>query len=161
MSEGAMDYEQVFLDAVGRVRAEGRYRVFADLAREAGRFPCARHYSGETVREMLSGARRVIGADVALAVTALLVVGTKESATFNAVLVAVKVAALTLFVALTLPAMEGSNFTPFAPNGWFGPMWGSMPFRLRPKKRAIRSETCLSALSAASSSAPLSICWSR
>jgi len=47
-----MDYEQVFADAVGRIRAEGRYRVFADLAREAGRFPCARHYSGDAVREV-------------------------------------------------------------------------------------------------------------
>ena len=58
---------------------------------------------------------------VALAVTALLVVGTKESATFNAVLVAIKIAALTLFIALTVPAMESGNFMPFAPNGWFGP----------------------------------------
>nr|WP_230281915.1 amino acid permease [Croceicoccus sp. Ery15] len=58
---------------------------------------------------------------VALAVTALLVVGTKESANFNAFLVAIKVAALTLFIALTVPGMESGNFTPFAPNGWFGP----------------------------------------
>lgn len=57
---------------------------------------------------------------VALAVTALLVRGTKESARFNAVLVAIKVAALTMFVILTLPAMDRSNFVPFAPNGWFG-----------------------------------------
>ena len=47
--------------------------------------------------------------------------GTKESATFNAVLVAIKVAALTMFVILTLPAIEGEHFAPFAPNGWFGP----------------------------------------
>lgn len=58
---------------------------------------------------------------VALAVTGLLVVGTRESAMFNAILVAVKVTALTLFIALTLPAMETSHFAPFTPNGWFGP----------------------------------------
>ena len=58
---------------------------------------------------------------VALAVTALLVVGTRESARFNAVLVVVKVTALTLFVALTLPAAERAHFAPFMPNGWFGP----------------------------------------
>lgn len=58
---------------------------------------------------------------VALAVTALLVVGTKESATFNAVLVAIKVAALTMFIILTIPAIKGEHFAPFAPNGWFGP----------------------------------------
>jgi APA family basic amino acid/polyamine antiporter len=58
---------------------------------------------------------------VALAVTLLLMRGTKESATFNAVLVAIKVAALTMFVILTLPAIKGEHFAPFAPNGWFGP----------------------------------------
>ncbi|VWX51659.1 amino acid permease [Novosphingobium sp. 9U] len=58
---------------------------------------------------------------VALAVTLLLMRGTKESATFNAVLVAIKVAALTMFVILTLPAIQGEHFAPFAPNGWFGP----------------------------------------
>ena len=55
---------------------------------------------------------------IALLVTALLTIGTKESARFNAVLVAVKVAALTMFVALTLPLLKESNFHPFTPNGW-------------------------------------------
>ncbi|QIK78771.1 amino acid permease [Sphingomonas piscis] len=58
---------------------------------------------------------------VALAVTWLLMIGTKESAAFNAALVAVKVAALTMFVILTLPVMQGEHFAPFSPNGWFGP----------------------------------------
>lgn len=58
---------------------------------------------------------------VALAVTLLLMRGTKESATFNAVLVAIKVSALTMFVILTMPAMRGEHFAPFTPNGWFGP----------------------------------------
>jgi len=54
-------------------------------------------------------------------VTALLIVGTTESARVNAVLVAIKVAALTAFIALTLPVLDTGNFSPFAPNGWFGP----------------------------------------
>ncbi|WP_340267464.1 amino acid permease [Sphingobium mellinum] len=58
---------------------------------------------------------------VALAVTALLVIGTTESARVNAVLVAIKVTALTAFIALTLPVLDTGNFSPFAPNGWFGP----------------------------------------
>ena len=58
---------------------------------------------------------------VALAVTSLLMIGTKESANFNAVLVMVKVAALTMFVVLALPVLNGEHFAPFAPNGWFGP----------------------------------------
>ncbi|HNN56109.1 MAG TPA: amino acid permease [Novosphingobium sp.] len=58
---------------------------------------------------------------VALAVTWLLMIGTKESANVNAVLVAIKVTALTLFIALSLPVLNGEHFAPFAPNGWFGP----------------------------------------
>src|SRR5437899_9055255 len=51
-------------------------------------------------------------------VTILLIVGTKESARFNAVLVLVKVTALTIFCILTLPVLKGQHFTPFIPNGW-------------------------------------------
>ncbi|MBA2936041.1 amino acid permease [Sphingomonas sp. CGMCC 1.13654] len=56
-------------------------------------------------------------------VTWLLVIGTKESATVNAVLVAIKVAALILFVAVTVPMISGhaSNFHPFTPRGWGNP----------------------------------------
>ena len=56
-------------------------------------------------------------------VTWLLVIGTKESATVNAVLVAIKVAALILFIAITVPMISGhaSNFHPFTPRGWGNP----------------------------------------
>jgi APA family basic amino acid/polyamine antiporter len=57
---------------------------------------------------------------IALVVTALLVVGTKESATVNAFLVAIKVAALSLFCVLALPVMKMENFEPFAPLGMAG-----------------------------------------
>ena len=57
---------------------------------------------------------------IALLVTWLLVIGTKESAFINAILVSVKVAALTLFVVLALPVMRSENFEPFAPLGFGG-----------------------------------------
>jgi basic amino acid/polyamine antiporter, APA family len=53
-------------------------------------------------------------------VTWLLVIGTKESATVNAILVLIKVAALTLFIVLALPVMNMENFTPFTPLGFAG-----------------------------------------
>ena len=57
---------------------------------------------------------------IALLVTWLLMIGTKESARFNAVLVAVKITALTAFVILTLPRLHGHNFDPLMPAGIFG-----------------------------------------
>lgn len=47
-----IDYEVRFAEAVARVRAEGRYRVFAELERIAGRFPTARLYRNGSVREI-------------------------------------------------------------------------------------------------------------
>ena len=57
---------------------------------------------------------------IALFVTWLLIIGTKESAFVNAILVAVKIAALSLFVVLALPVMQSQNFEPFAPLGFAG-----------------------------------------
>ncbi len=63
---------------------------------------------------------------IALLVTGLLVIGTSESAKFNAVLVAIKVTALTAFIALTLssPEFSAEKFNPFLPAGLFGG-WGT------------------------------------
>jgi APA family basic amino acid/polyamine antiporter len=55
---------------------------------------------------------------IALAVTGMLLVGTRESATVNFVLVCVKLVALAGFVALTLPHFDPSHFHPFAPFGY-------------------------------------------
>lgn len=58
-------------------------------------------------------------------VTGLLLLGTRESATLNAVLVVIKILALVAFVALALPAFDASHFTPFMPNGFGAP---NLPF---------------------------------
>ncbi|MBN3538176.1 amino acid permease [Sphingomonas pseudosanguinis] len=57
---------------------------------------------------------------ISLLVTWLLVVGTTESARVNAILVAIKVAALTLFIALSVPVINGAHFEPFMPTGLTG-----------------------------------------
>lgn len=59
---------------------------------------------------------------IALLVTWLLVIGTSESAKVNAILVAIKVVALTGFVAITLtsPEFSAERFNPFLPAGVFG-----------------------------------------
>jgi APA family basic amino acid/polyamine antiporter len=55
---------------------------------------------------------------VVAVVGGLLMLGTRESATVNMVLVVIKLAALALFVALAMPAMDTENFKPFMPHGF-------------------------------------------
>ncbi|RYD99631.1 MAG: amino acid permease [Sphingomonadales bacterium] len=59
---------------------------------------------------------------IALLVTWLLMIGTTESARVNAVLVLIKVTALTAFIVLTLPSdqFDAQRFNPFLPAGLFG-----------------------------------------
>ncbi|HWY65397.1 MAG TPA: amino acid permease [Rhizomicrobium sp.] len=64
------------------------------------------------------GVVNLLGVFVALLITTLLVIGTRESANVNAVLVAIKLVALAGFLWLALPVMRSGNFHPFLPNGW-------------------------------------------
>ena len=51
-------------------------------------------------------------------VAAMLMAGTRESATVNAILVVIKMAALALFIAVALPVFNAGHFHPFMPNGF-------------------------------------------
>ena len=70
------------------------------------------------------GVFNVLACGIALVVTWLLVIGTSKSAKVNAVLVLIKVAALTAFIVISLPAVQSENFEPFFPTGWGSPMGG-------------------------------------
>jgi basic amino acid/polyamine antiporter, APA family len=72
----------------------------------------------------VGGIMNVPAAFIALLVTTLLVIGTRESAAVNAVLVAIKILALTLFSFLAIPVMNMDNFEPFSPNGFIGEISG-------------------------------------
>jgi len=48
-----MDYESFFRQSIGRLRVEGRYRVFADLERHAGAFPKATYHGPDGPREVI------------------------------------------------------------------------------------------------------------
>ena len=45
-----MDYAKAFAEALQALKDEGRYRVFADIRRDRGRFPAARHYADGATR---------------------------------------------------------------------------------------------------------------
>ena len=57
---------------------------------------------------------------IVMLVTWLLLRGARESSTANNVMVAIKLLALGLFIAVGLMNIEPANYTPFAPNGFTG-----------------------------------------
>ena len=57
---------------------------------------------------------------IVMAITWLLLRGTRESSTANNVMVAIKLVALALFIGVGLMATNAANYTPFAPNGFTG-----------------------------------------
>jgi APA family basic amino acid/polyamine antiporter len=71
------------------------------------------------------GTFNVLAFLIGLAVTCLLYVGTSKSARVNAVLVAIKIVALSIFIVLALPAVTSTNFEPFLPGGWGSPTGGA------------------------------------
>src|SRR5688500_7793196 len=75
---------------------------------------------GQTV----AGSFNLIAFLISLLVTWLLVIGTSKSAAVTTVLVLIKVAALTAFIILALPAVDSANFEPMLPNGWGTPLSG-------------------------------------
>jgi APA family basic amino acid/polyamine antiporter len=59
---------------------------------------------------------------IVLLITALLVIGIRESARFNAVMVAIKLAAVLFFIVAGFHFVKPANWSPFAPYGWSGIM---------------------------------------
>jgi len=55
---------------------------------------------------------------IIVVVAGLLIAGTRESATLNAILVVIKMAALALFIAVALPVFDAAHFEPFMPYGF-------------------------------------------
>jgi 5-aminolevulinate synthase len=47
-----MDYAEFFADRIAELKSEGRYRVFADLERQAGQFPRAKSYRNGEVTDI-------------------------------------------------------------------------------------------------------------
>ncbi len=64
------------------------------------------------------GALNVPAIAITFAVAGLLIAGTRESATLNAVLVVFKLIALGVFIAVALPAFDAANLEPFMPFGF-------------------------------------------
>jgi APA family basic amino acid/polyamine antiporter len=64
----------------------------------------------------------LLAVSIVVAITAVLIIGIRESAYFNAVMVIIKIVVLTFFIIVGLYWVEPANWTQpaFAPNGWRG-----------------------------------------
>jgi APA family basic amino acid/polyamine antiporter len=62
---------------------------------------------------------------IVLAITVVLVIGIRESARFNAVMVVIKIAAVLFFLAAGVWYVQPDNWTPFMPYAWSGVMTGA------------------------------------
>ena len=61
---------------------------------------------------------------IVMAITVILVIGIRESANANNLMVAVKVLAILVFIVAASRYVEPSNWKPFMPNGWQGVLTG-------------------------------------
>ncbi len=112
-------YFNSLLSAFGLALPEWLVHGYWDAARS----------SDPAVHGLLTSAPHVLGVPILVnlpaflivaLVTALLLVGVKESARVNNVMVIIKLAVLTLFIAVGIPHIDPAHYTPFAPNGWTG-----------------------------------------
>lgn len=87
------------------------YRTFVQKGLDLGQVP---HLFGQPIVFNLPAA------GIVLALTVLLVIGIRESARFNTVMVLVKLAVLAVFVAIGLQFFKPEHWTPFAPGGLKG-----------------------------------------
>ena len=67
----------------------------------------------------------ILAFGIVAAITIVLVIGIRESATLNTTMVILKLIVLAFFVAVGWSYMRGGNFHPFLPNGWGGVQAGA------------------------------------
>lgn len=68
---------------------------------------------------------KAVAVSIVLALTALNLVGIKQSAMVNNALVLTKIAIICLFIVIGIPRISLANYSQFAPNGFFGVLQGA------------------------------------
>ncbi len=88
------------------------------------------HLSRQFTQPMLVGGKwtgsyfDLPGFLIVMLLTVILVIGIRESAEANSVMVGVKIIAILIFVAAAAPHVKVANWKPFMPNGWQGVLTG-------------------------------------
>ena len=121
------NYFNTTLDAFGLSLPAWLAHGYGDVVQQAGA-------GNEEMQLLLTSAPHVAGIPIlvnlpafliVLVITWILLLGAKESATVNNVMVAVKLVVLTLFIVVGATQIDTGHYTPFFPNGFTGVWQGA------------------------------------
>jgi len=108
------NYFKTFVSGFGITIPDWLSTDYRTAAKIPGLFERAPHIFGVPI------VFNILAFSIVALLTIILVIGIKESATSNAVMVIIKLIVLTFFVLVGLKYVKPQNWTPFAPNGWAG-----------------------------------------
>src|SRR5437773_3502911 len=115
----AANFNDVLKHAFGYRLPDWLVMDYESAARTPGVLESAPHLFGFPI------VMNVAAVAIVALVTWVLVVGVKESAVFNNVMVGIKILILVLFVWVGFKYVNPAGFTPFIPNGWAGVQAGA------------------------------------
>ena len=113
------NYFKTLLSGFGIVIPDWLSTDYRTAARIPGLFERAPHLLGIPI------VFNVLAFGIVAAITVVLVIGIRESATINTTMVVLKLIVLGFFVAVGWNYMKADNFHPFLPNGWAGVQAGA------------------------------------
>jgi len=113
------NYFKTFLAGFDVVIPDWLSTDYRTAARIPGLFESAPHLFGVPI------VFNILAIGIVAAITVVLVIGVRESASVNAGMVIVKLLVLGLFVGVGWQYTNGANWQPFAPNGWAGVQAGA------------------------------------
>ncbi len=113
------NYFKTFVSGFGIVIPDWISTDYSTAGRIPGLLDSAPHLFGVPI------VFNILAFGIVMAITLVLVIGIKESARMNAVMVAIKLVVLAIFVAIGWRYTRAENWVPFAPNGWAGVQAGA------------------------------------
>ena len=108
------NYFKTFVSGFGIIIPDWISTDFRTTGKIPGLFDSAPHVFGIPI------VFNILSLGIIMAITVVLVIGIKESARANTIMVLIKLVVLTLFIFVGFHYVKPANWSPFAPNGWAG-----------------------------------------
>jgi basic amino acid/polyamine antiporter, APA family len=108
------NYFKTFISGFGIIIPDWISTDFTTASKIPGLFNSAPHIGGIPI------VFNILSMGIITLITILLVIGIKESARTNTIMVLTKLVVLSIFIIIGFQYVKPANWTPFAPNGWSG-----------------------------------------